>query len=194
MTPETKEEIRKIWLAHKDELSLKEIYLKHLGNFFDVASWTSNHPDWLLFIKMSGEFNKELRTQEIERELETITDEEVLEVQDKNRKRAILMLREVLNAYEKNPNKFKKINISEVRNWYKTIQSIEETIKRTYLQKSKLKLDVAKSFILPYRRLSLEELKELKEKINAGIDEVIRIKTGGGFDGDRPALDRGRGK
>lgn len=171
-----KEEIRKIWLEHWNSKTTSQIYKEFLGVYFDVNNYSYKHPDFLFFIQWAGKWKKEIEESEILK-ADDLSDEDILDIQDGNRKRMVLIMSSVLKKYEKDPKKMENIPIEEVRRLYKAIQSIEESIKRTKIAKGKLGLDTAKALILPYQRLSPEDLLTLRDKLNESIGRILKIKS-----------------
>jgi len=173
------DEIKKIWMEFKDKLKLGELYRLHLKDYFDDVNITTykTSKDWLFFLRLVKKWKSADRKEEVEVGVDELTDKEMDDMQDKNRKRMILMLNQILNEYENSPAKLQNINISEVRKLYKAIQSLEEAKNRTEIQKGKLKLETVKT-LLPYQRMSLPELISLKEKINDSFTRIIKLKSG----------------
>jgi len=181
-----KAEIKKIWLEHRDKMSNIEIFKNYLGEYFDVSAKAPNGKtpkEFIFFVTMVREWKKEESIERVNRESESLTDEEILEIQNQNRKRTILMLRETLNKYESNPNFLSKLTVREISMLYRIVQSAEEAMKRTEIAKGKLKLDAARTFLLPYQRMSVEELLKLKEVLNASIEQIVKLKSGRPDDG-----------
>ncbi len=175
-----KDEVHNIWLENKDKMSASELYKTFLGEYFDVANYTFKHYDWLFFIKWVNGWKKELRKG---KRAEDLSDEELDDIQDKNRKRMIIIMESVLKKYENDPKKMENIPIEEVRRLYKAIQSIEESMKRTQIAKGKLGLDTAKAILLPYARMNPKSLLALKEQLNESLNRIIEIKSKGLADG-----------
>ena len=175
-----KDEIHKVWIENKDKMSASELYKTFLGDYFDVANYTFKHSDWLFFIKWVNGWKKELR---VTKRVEDLSEDELDDIQDKNRKRMIIIMESVLKKYESNPKKMEDIPIEEVRRLYKAIQSIEESMKRTQIAKGKLGLDTAKTLLLPYGRMNPKQLLELKEELNESLNRIIEIKSKGLTDG-----------
>lgn len=169
-TQEKRDEVKNIWLKHKDEIKAREIYEKYLGAYFDLP----NPADWPVFVTMIRTWNQEIKKADRAREMESLDEEGIANIQLQNQRKMILLLRDLINDYETNPSKFK--GIGEISNFYKTIQQLEEQIKRTEIQKGKLKLEAVRT-LLPYQRLTLPELLELKEKFNESFDRIIRLKS-----------------
>lgn len=163
-------EIKKIYLEHYPE-GAKAIFKNYLGNYFDTEKIPSK--DWIFFIQRTKAWQEEAG------DAEEISDEVIGEMQEKNRKRTIVLLKRLLDKYEKNKNFFKNITVREISLLYKIIQSAEEAMKRTELAKSKLKLDVVKTFFLPYAKYSPEDLETLKKQFDVAFQRVLKIaKTG----------------
>lgn len=179
---EKEEEIKKIYFEHRDDMRASKLYKDYLGDYFDVESWTINNKDWLYFLIWIREWKKietriKREQEAIERSKE-ITDEEVEEVQKKNRKKMIVMLSDLISNYEESTDPARKaLDVAEVRRMYASIQALEEQIKRTEISKGKLKLEAVKT-LLPYQRMSLSEIQELKEKLNDSFGRIIKLKSG----------------
>jgi hypothetical protein len=182
-------ELREIWLANREKKSLD--LFKCFGDYFDVASGvryegaSGPKKDWIHFMvfhrKFLREWQEEHRDEIVEKKLSKMDDEEIDELQDTNRKRMILMLKEVLDDYDRanegGKKKLMKLDISQIRQLYTSIQTLEERKKMTAISKGKLGLETVKTF-LPYQRLSIEEILQLKEKINESIERIVQTKTG----------------
>ncbi len=186
------DEIKKIWMEFKDKLKLGELYRLHLKDYFDDVNITTykTSKDWLFFLRLVKKWKSADRKEEVEIGVDELTDKEMDDMQDKNRKRMILMLNQILNEYENSPAKLQNINISEVRKLYKAIQSLEEAKNRTEIQKGKLKLETVKT-LLPYQRMSLPELISLKEKINDSFTRIIKLKSGEEGNGRNGGVEEG---
>jgi len=186
------DEIKKIWMEFKDKLKLGELYRLHLKDYFDDVNITTykTSKDWLFFLRLVKKWKSADRKEEVEVGVDELTDKEMDDMQDKNRKRMILMLNQILNEYENSPAKLQNINISEVRKLYKAIQSLEEAKNRTEIQKGKLKLETVKT-LLPYQRMSLPELISLKEKINDSFTRIIKLKSGEEGNGRNGGVEEG---
>ena len=173
------EEIKSIWLENKESKKMGEIFVQLLQDYFPEETKESNYKvtkGWLFFMRLVKKWKSEGGNINIDRSLETFSDEEIDDVQDDNRRRMILMLRKYLKEYERNPNKLTAAKSGELRRLYDSIQKSEEAKKRTAIQKGKLGLDAVKT-LLPYQRLSLPQLLELKEKINESFQRIIDLKS-----------------
>lgn len=181
-------ELREIWLANKEKKSLD--LFKCFGDYFDVESGVRYEgakgpkQDWIHFMvfhrKFLREWREEHRDEIVEKKLSEMDNEEIDELQDTNRKRMILMLKEVLDDYDRakegNKKVLMRINLSEIRQLYTSIQTLEEKKKMTAISKGKLGLEAVKTF-LPYQCLSIEEILQLKEKINESIERIVQTKS-----------------
>lgn len=179
---EKEEEVKKIWLEKKELMSASHLYKQFLGDYFDVANWSINDKDWLFFLIWIRDWKKAIKAEEkeedISQELEKLTDEEIELVQERNRKRMILILEDLIENYEKLDDPIRKaLTISEVRRMYNAIQSLEEKMKMTEISRGKLKLEAVKS-LLPYQRMSLPQILELKQKLNESFDRILKLKSG----------------
>ena len=174
------DEIKKIWLENRASKKAGEIFVQLLGDYFPEETKESNYKvtkGWLFFMRLAKKFKAEEADVNVSRDLKELSDEEIEDVQNTNRKRMILMLREVLKRYEGNPNRLAKIDIGELRRIYQTIQKLEGDKERTSIQRGKLGLETVKT-LLPYQRLSLQQLGELKEKLNESFQRIIDLKSG----------------
>lgn len=184
------EKIRKIWLEHINTIPLKRIFDNYLGIYFDVSiphipTKKQVNKDWLFFLNWDRKWKKEERKKQIERDLENMDDEAIEEMQDKNRKRMILLLKRMLDTHEFESKSGKLLNVGEIRRMYKALQSLEEVKKRTEISRGKLKLEAVKT-LLPYQRMPLPELLALKEKLNESFDRIIKLKSGESVGSDSP--------
>jgi len=175
---EKEEEVKAIWLKYKDTERAKEIFLNRLNDYFEPKLGTR---DWIRFIVWIREWKgiKPVRGQKIQREAENMTDEQAEELQNLNRKKAIIMLRNILSKYDRNPNFFQNLTAKDITVIYKTIQDAEEAMRRTKIARSKLGLEAAKTFFLPYQRMSPEELKLLKEQLDVSFERLLQLRTPG---------------
>jgi len=182
---EKEEEVKKIWLEYKDKLKAKKIFFQFLGNYFDVSNYSEKtpireqlkDPDWAFFMHWVREWRREEKREKMKREAGEMTDEQAEELQNLNRKKAIIMLRDILLKYEKNPNFFQNISARDVTLIYKTIQDAEEAMRRTKIARSKLGLEAARTFFLPYQRMSLEELKFLKDNLDVSFERILQLRA-----------------
>ena len=182
---EKQEEIKKIWLKYRDKLKVKKIFSQYLGDYFDVSHCFPKIPlkdqlkdsDWLFFVHWVRDWKRAEKKEGRRGEARRMTDEEAEELQNLNRKKAIILLRDVLTKYEENPNFFKNLTPKDVTLIYRTIQNTEEIIKRTKIAKSKLGLEAVKSFFLPYQRMSAEELKLLKKNLDASFERFLQLRA-----------------
>lgn len=180
---EKEKEIKEIWLEHKDNETTKQIFTEHLSKYFTIEPFERQGKDFLRLMAWVNKWKKEVKKEEVEELMGNMTDKEALDIQEKNRRRLILMLEKVLDGYAENPDKFLNIPIAEIRRLYQTIQGIEESIKKTEIARSKLKVEAIKTF-LPYMRMSPEELSGLKNKLNESFDRIIKLKRGESTGGD----------
>ena len=182
---EKEEEVKKIWLEHRDRLKTKKIFFQFLGDYFDVSHYSDKtpikeqlkDPDWRFFVIWVREWRRKERKEKQRKEAGEMTDEEAEELQNLNRKKAIIMLRDILSRYEKNPIFFQNLTARDISLIYKTIQDAEEAMRRTKLARSKLGLEAAKTFFLPYQRMSPEELKLLKAKLDVSFERLLQLRA-----------------
>lgn len=179
--------------------SMGEYYQEHFWQWFLIpkdpkrAAWRGNS-EWMRFVAYVRRWRLEEKAVEeysVNEGTKIFDDDNIEEIQNKNRKRMVLILQAVLSDYAKHPKKMRDIKIAEIQRLYQSIQGLEEQKKRTELQAGKLKLDVVKT-ILPYQRMPLSALQELKEKINESFEQIIKLKEDGGEKPDgQPALGSG---
>jgi hypothetical protein len=181
-TYEDQQKAKSIWLVWREKLPTKEIFLRYMGEFFKITNGQvggrgDDRMEFLKYLSTVAGWKREMVTEQLGKEMETISDEEIIEVQNKNRKKLILILRNVLNQYERNPDLLKNLGVTEISSLYRIVQSAEEAAKRTELSQKRLKLEAVRA-ILPYHRLPVEELKKLKDSFVNGIDQIIKLKSG----------------
>lgn len=187
---EKEAEIKKIWLEHRGKMPTNQIYRQFLGDYFDVANWSRTDKDWLFFLSWIRDWKRAIKKQEkedqLKKDMEEMTDEGIEVVQRKNRKKMILILRDLIENYDTLEDSLKKaLAIGEIRRMYKAIQSLEEKMKMTEISKGKLKLEAVKT-LLPYKRMELPELLALKAKLNESFDRIIKLKSGEPVGPDAP--------
>jgi len=164
-------------------MKTSQLYQQFLGDYFDVAQLSHNNKkDWLFFLVWVGVWRREIKRKEqeekLERDMQELTDEEIEMVQERNRKKMILILSGLIENYETLDDPIKKaFTIGEVRRMYNAIQTLEEKIKMTEISRGKLKLEAVKT-LLPYQRMSLPQILELKNKLNESFDRIIKLKSG----------------
>jgi len=173
---EREKEIKNLWIQHQDK-KLSDFYQDYLGNYFNVENWKVTDNDWLSFMGLVRKWKREQRANEVDQEVKELTDEGAEKMQNENRRRMILVMHKVLKEYEANPRKMKNVSLAEVRKMYKAVQSLEEAIKRTKIAKGKLGLEAARTFLLPYQRLSAEDLLKLKESFNESINRILEARA-----------------
>lgn len=180
-----KEEVKKIWQESYETMRTSDLFRQLLGDYFDVANWSISNKDWLFFLvwvrEWKGAIKKKKEVEEVRERLRDLSDEEVEEIQAKNRRKMIVMLSRLIEEYEssgedKNVRK-KAISIAEIRRMYNSIQSLEEKMKMTQLSKGKLKLETVRT-LLPYQRMTLPQTLELKSKLNESFDRIVKLKSG----------------
>lgn len=182
---EKEKEIKEIWLEHRNQMIASLIYKKFLSPYFEIVPKVQDTPDWLFFLRWVSRWRnaerkekKEEEKREMEIELENVTDEDIDEIQARNRRRVVLILGKLLDTYDKEPDVLKKaVRINEIMTTYKAIQSLEEKMKMTSIARGKLKLDAVKT-ILPYKRMNPDELITLREKLNESFDRILKLKSG----------------
>ena len=175
------EEIKKIWLEYKDKLTDDEIYGTYLAEEYygtihgDKETY---HLGYLNYLNHLRVFKKEIENEQLNKEFENADEATLIEKQNENRKKIIFMLGKVLAKYEHNPSFFRNLGMKEVTYLYSMVQKSEEAIAKTEIERGKLKLHAIQT-LLPYSRLSLDELKTLQDNFNNGITQLIQLKSGG---------------
>lgn len=183
---EKEEEIKKIWLGRRDKESTKNIFIS-LEKYFNPEKIGAGSPDWAFFIRWIYKWKKELgeakpksvrQEEEFKKEMEGLSDQDIEETQNQNRKRTILLLKKALDDYSKHPKRMKGMEVKTLIDFYRTIQAMEESKKRTEIAKGKLKLGAVRT-LLPYLRMKPEELESLKEKINDSFERIKQLREAG---------------
>jgi hypothetical protein len=162
---EHEEEIKEFWLENRD--------LKKVAEHFGFA-WGGK--EWMWLVSHYRTWRNEIIEEEATQRASTLTDEEANRLLELSRKRAIIMLSEILKHYEENPRQLKNVDIKEVSRLYSIIKSAEEQAKRTEIALHKEKRETVKDF-LPYQRLTPEQLEVLKQKLGNGINQLIQPKS-----------------
>lgn len=170
-----KAEVKKIWEKYKDVESLKDIFLKRLNDYFPNPKILSK--EWTTFIRWTSTWTKNERLIKRRKMVEEMSDEDIEKIQNANRKMTILLLRDILDKYHKNPKSLKNLTPKDITLIYKMIQQAEDAIAKTKIAKSKLGLEAAKTFLFQYNRLSEDELKNLKNKIEESFTRLIESKN-----------------
>jgi len=159
---EHEKEVKEFWLANRD--------LKQVAEHFNFA-WGGK--EWMWLVSHYRTWKGELVVEEATQKASGLTDEEANKLLDLSRKRAIIMLSEILKHYEENPKQLKYVDIKEVSRLYSIIKSAEEQAKRTDIAFHKEKRETVRDF-LPYQRLTPEQLEALKQKVGNGITQLIQ--------------------
>jgi len=168
------DEIRKIWEEHRHRESSWEIFNKYLAKYFKPG-YGGGNPDWFYFIRLIKKWKREERES---KKIEDLTDEEILDIQKENRARTILLLKKILDEAEKQPNLWKKTTLNQITRLYQVVQAAEEAARRTAIAAHKEKRETL-AMLLPYKEMSIEEIIKLKEAFLNGIDEILKLKSGG---------------
>ena len=181
--------IKKIWLENRDTMKATEIFQTKLVDFFNDTkieiSHSFNNKEFVAFTNMIRRWKKEEDEKIALNDMDKLTTEDADQLQERNRRVMIVLLSRALKMYEKNPKMLKNMDVAEIRRLYQTVQAADERARMTAIQKGKLKLDVART-ILPYKRLTPEELTKLRETANDAIGQIIKLKgegKGSGFGG-----------
>jgi len=168
------EEIKKIWLEWRSKESAWEIFNKRLNKYF-TPGWGGGNPDWVYFLRLIKKWKREEREK---KSIEDLTDEEILDIQKENRGRTILLLKKILDEAERQPNLWKKTTLNQITRLYQVVQAAEEAAKRTAIAAHKEKRETL-AMLLPYKNMSVEEIIQLKNAFLDGIDQILRLKSGG---------------
>ena len=175
---EIKDELKEIWLEHKDDFSLRDIFDEYMTDYFETAGTDDfKSVEWMTVVSLTAKWTRELRSEKKKERAKEIKGQSTDEIQEGNRIKMIHILRKTLDAYEDNPKKLKNISLSDVKGLYKIIQNLEEIKKKTDIERGRLKLDTFKS-VLPYQRLSPEKLTELQKSITASFDRMGKFESG----------------
>lgn len=182
---EKEKEVKTIWFENRDKMPSKEIFVNLLKDYFngeDIGSKLRVNKDWLFFLswirKWRGVEKKKEQEERTKDKLENLTDEKIEKLQSMNRKKMIVILSNLIENYEKETNPVHlSFGIGEIRRMYGAIQSLEEKMKTTEIARGKLKLDAVRT-LLPYKRMSTEELTALRGKLNESFDRINKLKSG----------------
>jgi len=174
------EEVRDIWSKRSAEgWKLQDIFFKLLHPYFDTTQRTTKaNKEWMFFMRWVRKWKKENRENYADEMVKNLDDEEIEETMAQNRKKMIVLLSLMLKEYGSHPEKLRGTSINEINRLYRNIKAADEAAERTRVQRGKLGLEAAKTFLLQYNRMPVEELKKLKEKLNASFDRVIQLKAG----------------
>jgi len=169
-----KGKIKEIWLNKRNLKRAKDIFLEDLQEFFPNAKIKS--AEWITFLRLIRDWKIEEKEKEAGRLAQTLSDEDILELQTINRKRTITLLSKLLEDYELHPRKLGRLDLSRL---YQIIQTAEEAIKRTEIMKHKEKRETIRMFY-PYQRLSLQEILKLKKLANDSFERILQLKQSPG--------------
>jgi hypothetical protein len=194
---EKREEMKKIWLEHKDKLPAKIIFENYLKEYFDTTL-VGKSRDWIFFVQLIKVWKEEIIKNTISKQIEVLSDKDAEEMQLENIKRSVVFLNNVLKRFEADPEALKGVDVSEVIRLLKTIEGSAQARERTKIEKGKLKLDAFKTFF-SYQRLSIDELTKLAEEIGNAINEFrqlekpkpVSIESGKGGDAGQTPLGAG---
>jgi len=179
---EKEKEIKEIWLKNRGEKGTLEIFREFLSPYFDTEKRIGGirkgegSPDWTFFCRWIKRWRAEEMQKEASRLAEDLTDEDANELLRANRRKTIVLLNLLLKNYETRPESLKRIPIREISKLYKILQDTEESMKRTEIAKGKLKLEAVRT-LLPYQRMSVEDIKKLKESLNASFERILQLKS-----------------
>lgn len=163
-------ELKKVWAENREKMSTHAIWREFVEKYFKPT-------DMFIFYKTVSKWEKEVDKEKAEK----MTPEEVEKLNEENRKIAILTLNRILKNYQRNPRAYKNINIKEISRLYAIIRSAEEASRRTEIAAHKEKRETVRT-LLPYQRMSIEELLELKDRVIASFDRIVehrkQLKSG----------------
>lgn len=159
------EEIKNRWLQNQGK-PIKEVF-----SDFGELGWRT--PESMWFAKYIGIWQRELYGSELKNRAEKMTPEELEKMLELNRRRAVIMLNDILVEYENNPRRLRGVDIKEVSRLYSIIKSSEEQTKRTDIAFHKEKRETVQ-MILPYQRLNEDQLKLLREKANVELTNLAQ--------------------
>jgi len=175
LTLEKQKAVREIWDKYKGEFSPKYIFLTYLKDLFIVPEDGNirNNKEWFVFVKFIGLWKKEERNYIAKVSAENLSEEEIEKISETNAKELVVLLQNTIQRYQKKPEEFKKLSFGDISKLYQIIKQIQGAGERLELQRSKLKLEAAKTF-LPYTRMSIPQLIHSRDLIVKSIDELIK--------------------
>jgi len=94
-----------------------------------------------------------------------------------NRAAAIELFGRELQRIRLDPERLSKKAIDKLTRLYKVVREETEAAERTKISRGKLKLEAVRT-LFPYERMSIEELKKLKESIDASFTRILQLKSG----------------
>ena len=174
LTPEQEVLAREIWDKYKGEYSPKYIFLNYMKDFFDVQGEGGKlvtNTSWINFIRWLRVWKNEDSSYVAKVSAANLSDEEVDEINDTNAKELVVLLQNTIAQYQKKPETFKKLSFGDISKLYQIIKQIQGASERLELQRNKLKLEAAKTF-LPYTRMEMSQLIWAQNLINKGIDQL----------------------
>lgn len=165
--------IREVWDKYKGEYSPKYIFLTYLKDYFDVPQdgVIFKNKEWFRFSRLIGSFKKEEINYTKRITAANLSDEEIEEINETNAKELVVLLQNTITQYQKKPETFKKLSFGDISKLYQIIKQIQGASERLELQRNKLKLEAAKTF-LPYTRMDMGQLTWAQNLINKGIDQL----------------------
>ena len=175
LTIEKQKAVRAIWDKYKGELSPKQIFFTHLKDYFVVPEdgVIFKNKEFFSFVSLVRDWKKEDRKYIARVTAENLSDEEIEKIGENNAKELVVLLQNTISQYQKKPEQFKQLSFGDISKLYQIIKQIQGASERLELQKSKLKLDAAKTF-LPYTRMELSQLIWARDTINKSIDQLIK--------------------
>ena len=165
---------REIWDKYKGEYSPKYIFLNYMKDFFDVQGEGGKlvtNTSWINFVSWLRIWKGEDQSYVAKVSAANLSDEEVEKINETNAKELVVLLQNTIAQYQKKPETFKKLSFGDISKLYQIIKQIQGASERLELQRNKLKLEAAKTF-LPYTRMDMNQLEWAQKLINKGIDQL----------------------
>ena len=165
---------REVWDKYKGEYSPKYIFLNYMRDYFDVQGEGGKlvtNTGWINFVKWIRTWKGEDSSYIAKVSAANLSDEEVEKINDTNAKELVVLLQNTIAQYQKKPETFKKLGFGDISKLYQIIKQIQGASERLELQRNKLKLEAAKTF-LPYTRMDMNQLTWAQNLINKGIEQL----------------------
>ena len=183
MLEKSKEKLaRNIYEEHRGDMTPREIFLKYMADFgADVEAYTqglaSGKRDWLTYARWVGRWRKEDNEKQLVETTEKLSDKDIELTQQDNRRRTVLMLKNLLDEIEKGKGK-KKVEtyIKDLFRLYDIVNKNEQMIIRNKIAAHKEGRETLK-FLLPYQRLTTDELLSLKQNVTDAFNRLKRIQN-----------------
>lgn len=169
-------EIRKIWEQYKGQYAAGYIFKTYLKDFFNIdeKASLSGNVEFMKFVALIRLWKLEERRIQRKVGAENLTEEEMEKISDTNAKELTLLLQNTIADYKRAPEKFKQLAIGDISKLYQIIEKIQNDREKVEIQKNKLKLEAAKTF-LPYTRMDRRSLLETRDLINEAIEQLVQL-------------------